>query len=101
MLSAAKGLFAHRERPFAEFTLSEANGLRVTTHSRSWLVKIIIGPTPPFLTLAHLQRIHTPHNSLALDSIDDNLRLCFEDVALLRLCQVSKFVPVFTILSLP
>ena len=30
MLSAAKHLHAHRDRPFAEFTLSEANGLRVT-----------------------------------------------------------------------
>jgi hypothetical protein len=43
MLSAAKHLFAHRERPFAEFTLSGANVLRVTNHSRSWLVKSIIG----------------------------------------------------------
>src|SRR5260370_3713894 len=45
MLSAAKHLFAHRERPFAEFTLSEAHGLRATTHSRSWLVNFIIAPT--------------------------------------------------------
>ncbi len=30
MLSAAKHLAAHRARPFAEFTLSEANGLKVT-----------------------------------------------------------------------
>src|SRR2546427_2213136 len=30
MLSAAKHLAADRDRPFAEFTLSEANGLRVT-----------------------------------------------------------------------
>src|SRR6266853_4975737 len=30
MLSAAKHLAAARDRPFAEFTLSEANGLRVT-----------------------------------------------------------------------
>jgi len=30
MLSAAKHLTADRARPFAEFTLSEANGLRVT-----------------------------------------------------------------------
>src|SRR5258708_3227188 len=30
ILSAAKDLAAHRDRPFAEFTLSEANGLRVT-----------------------------------------------------------------------
>ena len=30
MLSAAKHLCAHRDRPFAEFTLSEANVLRVT-----------------------------------------------------------------------
>ena len=30
MLSAAKHLAAQRDRPFAEFTLSEANGLRVT-----------------------------------------------------------------------
>ncbi len=31
MLSAAKHLCAHRARPFAEFTLSETNVLRVTT----------------------------------------------------------------------
>jgi hypothetical protein len=30
MLSAAKHLVAHRERPFAEFTLSATNVLRVT-----------------------------------------------------------------------
>ena len=30
ILSAAKDLAAHRDRPFAEFTLSEAHGLRVT-----------------------------------------------------------------------
>src|SRR6266481_764763 len=36
MLSTAKHLFAHRERPFA--------ALRVTTHDRSWLLKIIIAP---------------------------------------------------------
>jgi hypothetical protein len=30
MLSAAKHLYASRDRPFAEFTLSEAHGLRVT-----------------------------------------------------------------------
>jgi hypothetical protein len=30
MLSAAKHLSADRDRPFAEFTLSVANGLRVT-----------------------------------------------------------------------
>jgi hypothetical protein len=30
ILSAAKDLSADRDRPFAEFTLSEANGLRVT-----------------------------------------------------------------------
>jgi len=30
MLSAAKHLYAHRGSPFAEFTLSKANGLRVT-----------------------------------------------------------------------
>src|SRR6266478_9353821 len=30
MLSAAKHLAADRDRPFAEFTLSEAHGLRVT-----------------------------------------------------------------------
>src|SRR5229473_7775984 len=30
MLSAAKHLAAHHDRPFAEFTLSEANVLRVT-----------------------------------------------------------------------
>jgi hypothetical protein len=30
MLSEAKHLSVHRDRPFAEFTLSEANGLRVT-----------------------------------------------------------------------
>ncbi len=30
MLSAAKHLDAHRDRPFAEFTLSGANVLRVT-----------------------------------------------------------------------
>jgi hypothetical protein len=35
MLSAAKHLFAHRERPFAP--------LRVTKHDRSWLLKLIIG----------------------------------------------------------
>jgi hypothetical protein len=35
MLSEAKHLSAHRERPFAEFTLSEANGLRVTKYDRS------------------------------------------------------------------
>src|SRR6266851_6599769 len=39
MLSAAKHLSAHRERPFAEFTLSEAHVLRVTNYYRSWLVK--------------------------------------------------------------
>jgi hypothetical protein len=30
ILSAAKDLSAHRDRPFAEFILSETNGLRVT-----------------------------------------------------------------------
>ncbi len=30
MLSAAKHLAADRDRPFAEFTLSEAHGLRMT-----------------------------------------------------------------------
>jgi hypothetical protein len=30
ILSAAKDLCVRRDRPFAEFTLSEANGLRVT-----------------------------------------------------------------------
>ena len=30
ILSAAKDLAAARDRPFAEFTLSEAHGLRVT-----------------------------------------------------------------------
>jgi len=30
ILSEAKDLSAYRARPFAEFTLSEANGLRVT-----------------------------------------------------------------------
>jgi hypothetical protein len=30
ILSAAKDLAADRDRPFAEFTLSEAHGLRVT-----------------------------------------------------------------------
>jgi hypothetical protein len=30
MLSAAKHLAAHRDRPFAEFTLSGSEGLRVT-----------------------------------------------------------------------
>jgi len=30
ILSEAKDLSARRARPFAEFTLSEANGLRVT-----------------------------------------------------------------------
>jgi hypothetical protein len=30
MLNAAKHLAADRDRPFAELTLSEANGLRVT-----------------------------------------------------------------------
>jgi hypothetical protein len=44
ILSEAKDLAADRDRPFAEFTLSEAHGLRVTTHFRSWLLKIIIGP---------------------------------------------------------
>ncbi len=43
MLSAAKHLSAHRDRPFAEFTLSGANVLRVTNYHRSWLVKFIIG----------------------------------------------------------
>jgi hypothetical protein len=43
MLSAAKHLCAHRERTFAEFTLSEANVLRVTIPSRSYLSKFIIG----------------------------------------------------------
>jgi hypothetical protein len=35
MLSAAKHLVAHRDRPLAEFTLSEANVLRVTLCNRS------------------------------------------------------------------
>ena len=35
MLSAAKHLAAARDRPFAEFTLSEANGLRVTLYDCS------------------------------------------------------------------
>src|SRR5712692_232695 len=61
MLSAAKHLCAHRDRPFAEFTLSGAHVLRVTSegsgderfhsgrsqanraYGRSWLVKIFIG----------------------------------------------------------
>ncbi len=42
MLSAAKHLCAYRERPFAEFTLSEANGLRVTKLCRSWSLKFIM-----------------------------------------------------------
>src|SRR5260370_15926848 len=42
MLSAAKHLCAHRARPFAEFTLSGANVLRVTNYYRSCLLKIII-----------------------------------------------------------
>jgi hypothetical protein len=43
--SGAKHLRAHSERPFAEFTLSEANGLKVTSapHSLSSL---------PFYTLS-------------------------------------------------
>jgi len=36
MLRSAQHLAADRDRPFA--------ALRVTNHSRSWLVKIIIGP---------------------------------------------------------
>ncbi len=43
MLSEAKHLSAHRERPFAEFTLERSEGLRVTIHSRSCLLKFIIG----------------------------------------------------------
>ncbi len=35
MLSAAKHLAAHRDRPFAEFTLSEAHVLRVTRYDCS------------------------------------------------------------------
>jgi hypothetical protein len=42
MLSAAKHLSAHRERPFAEFPLERSEGLRVTTHSRCQLLKFII-----------------------------------------------------------
>ncbi len=43
MLSEVKHLSAHRERPFAEFTLERSEGLRVTTYDRSCLLKIIIG----------------------------------------------------------
>ncbi len=35
ILSAAKDLSAHRARPFAEFTLSGANVLRVTSEGSS------------------------------------------------------------------
>jgi len=35
MLSAAKHLFAQRARPFAQFPLSEAHGLRLTRGDRS------------------------------------------------------------------
>ncbi len=41
MLSAAKHLAAHRERSFAEFTLSEANGLSMTSDPR--LLPILVG----------------------------------------------------------
>ena len=40
-ISAAKHLCAHPDRPFAEFTLSEANGLRVTSDPRVFPVLIV------------------------------------------------------------
>jgi hypothetical protein len=43
MLSVAKHLFSQRDKPFAEFTLSETNVLRVTKHCRSWSLNCIIG----------------------------------------------------------
>jgi hypothetical protein len=42
MLSKAKHLCVPAARPFAEFTLSEANGLRVTPYDRAWVVHFII-----------------------------------------------------------
>ena len=46
MLSAAKHLSDHCDRPFAEFTLSGANGIRVTKHYQYWLLKFIIALVP-------------------------------------------------------
>ena len=54
MLSVAKHLGAHRERPFAEFTLSAANGLRVT--SRPWRLPCL---GPPIFFLKTIVNIYT------------------------------------------
>ena len=40
ILSAAKDLCVRRASPFAEFTLSEANGLRVTGVRSKYLVEV-------------------------------------------------------------
>jgi hypothetical protein len=55
MLSAAKHLGTPRDRPFAEFTLSVANVLRVTTRK-----------APPFVMLSAAKHLHAhPHTPLA------------------------------------
>jgi hypothetical protein len=52
MLSVAKHLCAHRARPFAEFTLSEANGLRVTRmNDQSWSCHVWITDIMTHFTL--------------------------------------------------
>ena len=42
MLSGAKHLVAQRNRPFAEFTLSGANVLRVTVEGADFIIRIIL-----------------------------------------------------------
>ncbi len=60
MLSAAKHLYAYRARPFAEFTLSKANVLRVT------LVGNVGRLSPVILSEA---------KNLSCDSLDPEVRI--------------------------
>src|SRR5207245_8050064 len=57
MLSAAKHLAAGRDRPFAEFPLSEAHGLRVTRCDCSNGQGPFGPPTHPSSTCASIPRI--------------------------------------------
>jgi len=56
MLSAAKHLAAHCARPFAEFTLSEANGLRVTRFG-TYIDDYFVSPTFPHMAYLYRENV--------------------------------------------
>jgi hypothetical protein len=64
MLSAAKHLAAQRDRPFAEFTLSGANVLRVTVggrfHHSSYFLKLHHRPSVNVPSSILKVKVHCP-----------------------------------------